>query len=103
MPLFCSKLVVLTPSMRISAVALRLPLEIKLLATPPPMYPPETWWIPGLRLAKSKTPRPSRGRSLSQQGQIINEGAVQLLPGRTVLARKQRSGRHDFYGLVLGS
>ena len=39
----------------------------------------------------------------SQQGQIINEGAVQLLPGRTVLARKQRSGRHDFYRLVLGS
>ena len=39
----------------------------------------------------------------SEQGQIINEGAVQLLPGRTVLARKQRSGRHDFYSLGLGS
>ena len=67
MAVFCSTPTVLTPSISISACALRLPLEIQLFAIllGPNVFP-AGWLIPGVNIARSNTPRPTSGRSLME-------------------------------------
>ena len=65
MAVFCSTPTVLTPSMRMSACALRLPSEIQLLAMVlAPKVFPAGWLMPGASKARSNTDRPTSGRSL---------------------------------------
>src|SRR5205823_3431737 len=59
--------------------------------------------VPALHLMDSGTQIRQVKNASSEQGQIINEGSIYFLPGCSILGRKQRSGRHDFYGLSFSS